>query len=193
MKKRSYNLKQRAERQDQTRQRIIRATMELHGELGPRNTTIKAIAERAGVQRLTVYRHFENEDSLFLACSSLWLELNPPPSPNLWQDLPDTYSRIRTVLSHFYGYYTDTQQMWYGVYRDLDEVPALRLAMSDFDDFMKGIYQSVLGKDGTSERPLAQTLRHALRFPTWASLDKDGINNRRKVDLIMGWLENTAE
>ena len=55
--------------------------MELHQALGPAKTTISAIAERAGVQRLTVYRHFPDERALLSACSSHYVVANPPPDP----------------------------------------------------------------------------------------------------------------
>ncbi len=69
---RKYELKQRAEKMSETRMRIVEATVELHEKLGPARTTISAIADRAGVQRLTVYRHFPDERSLFRACSGHW-------------------------------------------------------------------------------------------------------------------------
>src|ERR671918_294412 len=53
MKRGKYKLKKRAERQEETRLRIARATLELHETLGPSLTTISAIAERAGVGRPT--------------------------------------------------------------------------------------------------------------------------------------------
>ena len=79
MGKRKYTLRQRAEQQEETRERIVDAAIALHEELGPAATTIRALAERAGVQRLTVYRHFANEGEILDACSTKWLGLNPPP------------------------------------------------------------------------------------------------------------------
>jgi AcrR family transcriptional regulator len=76
-----YQLKQRAEKQEETRKRIVGATLELHGKLGPAHTSIKAIAKRAGVERPTVYRHFPTLDDLFHACSSLHWTENPLPDP----------------------------------------------------------------------------------------------------------------
>jgi AcrR family transcriptional regulator len=76
---RKYEMKRRAERQEETRQRITEATVELHQALGPAKTTISAIAEKAGVQRLTVYRHFPDEHALFVACTSHYMGQNPPP------------------------------------------------------------------------------------------------------------------
>src|SRR5262245_53973304 len=66
---RRYTMQRRAEQVDQTRQRIIDATVQLHGTIGPAATTIAGIAEAAGVTRLTVYRHFPDEATLFEACS----------------------------------------------------------------------------------------------------------------------------
>lgn len=55
---RPYTLKRRAERQDETRRRIVEAAIELHQTIGPAATTVSEIAQRAGVGRVTVYRHF---------------------------------------------------------------------------------------------------------------------------------------
>ncbi|HEY6582806.1 MAG TPA: helix-turn-helix domain-containing protein, partial [Rubrobacter sp.] len=71
MKRGKYELKRRAERQEETRLRITRATLELHETVGPALTTRSAIAERAGVGRPTVYSHFPDDLSLGIACSSL--------------------------------------------------------------------------------------------------------------------------
>src|SRR5215831_560871 len=83
--KRKYELKQRAAEMADTRRRITEAAVELHGTVGPVRTTVSAIAERAGVQRHTVYRHFPTEDDLYLACSSHFAALNPAPDPESWR------------------------------------------------------------------------------------------------------------
>ena len=74
-----YRKRRRAELEDETRLRITEATVDLHGTVGPARTTVSAIAERAGVQRATVYRHFPDERALFGACSAHWIAANPPP------------------------------------------------------------------------------------------------------------------
>ena len=76
-----YQLKHRAERQDETRQRIVEATIELHQTIGPAATTVSDIAERAQVGRVTVYRHFPDEPTLARACSGLYFERHPFPDP----------------------------------------------------------------------------------------------------------------
>ena len=95
---RKYELKQRALSQAETRQRIVDATVDLHRELGPVRTTISAIAERAGVQRLTVYRHFPDDRALFGACSSQWRAAHPMPDPSAWSAIEDPAERLQAAL-----------------------------------------------------------------------------------------------
>src|ERR671919_2710297 len=86
-KPRKYEKKRRAEQEAETRQRIVEAMVALHREVGPARTTISAIAERAGVERLTVYRHFPDERSLFEACTGHWRASHPPPDPGPWTQI----------------------------------------------------------------------------------------------------------
>ena len=72
-KQRTYRKVKRAEDEQRTRARIVDAAEALHAEVGPARATISAIAERADVTRATVYRHFPDDESLFLACSGQWL------------------------------------------------------------------------------------------------------------------------
>ena len=76
---RTYTLTRRAEQQAETRRRIVEAAVELHGSVGPALTSISMVAERAGVQRHTLYAHFPDERSLQLACSGLFAERAPLP------------------------------------------------------------------------------------------------------------------
>src|SRR6185437_2801655 len=91
--KRPYRMKRRAELEEQTRTRITESTVALHEEIGPARTTISAIADRAGVRRSTVYRHFPDEEALFAACSSHWRAANPAPDPAAWAAIADPAER----------------------------------------------------------------------------------------------------
>ena len=79
--KRKYELKKRATEMAETHLRITEAAIELHGTFGPSRTTMSAVAERAGVERRTLYRHFPNEADLFAACSTHYFAANPWPEP----------------------------------------------------------------------------------------------------------------
>src|SRR3954453_10332472 len=95
---RTYELKRRAERQEETRQRIVDAAVELHSTLGPSRTTVQAIAEKAGVTRPTVYAHFPDERSLFRACSGHVAETTPPPDPTAGRLVADPCAGVAASL-----------------------------------------------------------------------------------------------
>src|SRR6187401_3150494 len=109
--KRTYRMRQRAEREAQTRRRITESAVALHEEVGPARTSISAIAERAGVRRSTVYRHFPDEAALFAACSSHWRAANPPPELAAWRAIADPDERLRVALRELYGHYRRTEAM----------------------------------------------------------------------------------
>src|SRR2546422_8276944 len=96
---RKYELKRRAERQEETRHRIVEAAIELHRTKGPARTTLTDIARLAGVQRHTLYSHFADERGISLACSGLLMERNPPPRAEQWRSITDRRARLRTGLS----------------------------------------------------------------------------------------------
>jgi len=188
-------MRKRAESQEETRQRILDATMQLHEEVGPRATTISAIAERAGVQRLTVYRHFPDDTAVFQACTSHWLSLNPPPDPASWEGIADPKHRVRAALSALYAYYEATRRMWTAAYRDEAEVPALQAPMREFRAYISGIGNDLLSHLTGKKKPgrqLAATVHHTLAYPTWASLISRGLSNESIADLACSWISCLA-
>jgi AcrR family transcriptional regulator len=189
IKKRSYTLRKRAQSQEETRRRIVEAAVQLHENVGPRATTISAIAEKAGVQRLTVYRHFPDEAAVFQACSSHWLSLNPPPDPAEWMRLSDELLRVRKALKAFYRYYRGTEQMWVAVHRDEALVPALQGPMGEFRRLVRTAADGLLEAFGPGAgKALTATVRHALAFPTWTSLKQQGLDDAAMVDLACRWI-----
>jgi AcrR family transcriptional regulator len=191
MTTRKYKKTKRAEQQEQTRDRIVEATVALHEELGPANTSIKAIAERAGVQRLTVYRYFPDNVSLFQACTSHWLSYNPPPDASGWLDIADAKEKTETALLAFFRYYRGTEAMWTGAYRDIDDVAALRDVLKGFEEYIDKARDDLLGAwklKGKSKKQLSITLRHCLRFTTWQSLKREKLKDKQIVDLVMDWV-----
>jgi len=195
MKKRKYTKTLRAEQQEQTRQRIVDALIALHQEVGPAATSVKAVAEKAGVQRLTVYRHFPDDASLFQACTSHWLQLHPPPEPSAWHDISDPAQRCATALSLFYRYYRRTEAMWSASYRDLDHVQALQPPMAEFEAYLDQIRDEMLKawQPRRSVRaPLKTTLRHALDFQTWRSLKNQKLGDDKITRLVCDWLRGVT-
>lgn len=169
---RTYTLKRRAKQQAETRQRIVEAAVDLHGSVGPGHTTISMIAERAGVQRHTVYAHFPDERSLYLACSGLMQERDPPPEAGAWRALEDRHERLRVGLLAVYGWYERNAELMACVMRDAETHQLTReIAELRFGPYMAA-YQEVLGaKLSTKQRAV---LRLALSFFTWRTLVREG-------------------
>jgi AcrR family transcriptional regulator len=195
MSGRTYTLRRRAERREETRDRIVAATVSLHEEVGFAATTIKAIAERAGVERLTVYRHFADEETLLGACSSRFIELNPPPDSSRWSDSRDPSERTRLALSAVYGYYRATSAMWRSVYREIDTVESLRNVTERFESWLDTIRDDLTGAWGVSggrRRDLRGVIAHALRFSTWDSLHSQRFSDRKIANLMTLWITTLA-
>ena len=121
---RKYELKERARRQAQTRQRIVEAAVDLHTSVGPARTTISGIAERAGVERHTVYAHFPDELTLFRACSQHWTERHPLPDIATLAEIDDPVRRLRRALGEMYAWYDSVEADLALFVRDVSVVPA---------------------------------------------------------------------
>lgn len=195
MTTRKYTKTRRAEQQDETRARIVEATVKLHEALGPARTSIMAIAEAAGVQRLTVYRHFPDDVSLFEACTTRYLELHPPPQPAAWADIERPGERSRTALLAFYRYYRQTEQMWRVAYRDVDQVVAMQAPMARFEAYLDQVSDDLVRAwhaTPATRKSLKLTLRHALRFTTWQALNNAKLKDKQIAELVQGWLAGIA-
>ncbi|HEY8489826.1 MAG TPA: helix-turn-helix domain-containing protein [Dehalococcoidia bacterium] len=182
---RKYQLKRRAERQAETRRRIVEATAELHATVGPSRTTISAIAQRAGVERLTVYRHFPDEAALFQACSHHFLSTNPPPDVAAWLAIGDPEERLRAALTELYGYYRRTESMLENLLRDMRSMPIVAQHLQGFFQFLDAA-GDVLAAGRAADRRLRAALRLALHFRTWQTLARDaGLSDREAADLMV--------
>ncbi len=168
---RSYTKTRRADNQAETRQRIVEAAMGLHGEIGPSATTISMIAERAGVQRHTVYAHFADELSLLMACSGLHGQQNPLPAPEAWAQLASPEAKLTAALAAVYAWFAANEAMTANVLRDIETNEPLRqVTQMRFGAPLAAIYESLSG--GLSAKGRA-ALTLALSFHTWRTLIRD--------------------
>src|ERR1700704_271151 len=127
---RKYELKARAEKQAETRRRIVEATLSLHEDVGPARTTVSEIARRAGVQRLTIYNHFPDEADLFDACGAHWLAEHPLPDMSTLFAKGDAAEILRQILTGIYGWYRTNARCVEHLQRDRLLMPALDAVMA---------------------------------------------------------------
>jgi AcrR family transcriptional regulator len=191
-KRGKYNLKARAERHQQTRQRIVETAMELHKIHGPAQTSITDIAKRAGVERQTVYNHFPDELSLLKACSAHNRTLNPPPDPEPWRLIADPESRLRRALAEVYAYYRRNEQMQANVTRDAQANPNVRKVFEARIKHQERM-RDALGAgfleqgDGQRHKQLYGALWVALEFQTWHTLVREqGFEDEEVIELMVG-------
>jgi AcrR family transcriptional regulator len=176
--KRKYELKKRAEQVGETRLRITEAEIELHGSVGQSLTTMSAVAERAGVERRTLYRHFPSESDLFAACSTHYFTANPWPELGNWRAIRDPQQRLDRALDELYAYYERTEPMFSNVLRDAELVDFAHEAVSPLDAYLDEAAEILtIGRPirGRRRQLLRGALRHALDFSTWRSLSTKGI------------------
>jgi AcrR family transcriptional regulator len=195
--KRPYRMKRRAELEEQTRRRITESTVALHKEFGPARTSISAIAERAGVRRSTVYRHFPDEEALFAACSSHYRAANPPPDPRAWAAFEDPAARTETALRELYAFYGRTQDMYGSLLRDEPLLPIVQRLLRDFYGYLRTTQDALVAGRGLRGRAAARTraaIGHALAFPTWHSLiHEQGLVEDDAVALMCLLVEGAAQ
>lgn len=185
--KRTYRMQKRAEKQTLTRERILRATAELHATIGLARTTIIAVAEHAGVPRSTVYRHFQDEASLIVACATHWQSENQPPDPGPWTTIADPDKRLQIALTEIYTYYAGTGFMLDNVLRDEATMPIVTELLAGFRAYMAAVHEILMaGREsrGAAHRRTSAAIAHALAFTTWRTLTHQ-LTNREAADLMV--------
>ncbi|HET9185935.1 MAG TPA: TetR/AcrR family transcriptional regulator [Solirubrobacterales bacterium] len=187
-KKRPYKMKRRAELEAQTRQRITESAVELHGSRGPAHTSISAVAERAGVPRSTVYRHFPDEKALFGACSAHWVAEHPPPDTTAWERIEDPDERLDVALAELFAYYRGAAPMLENLLRDEGTVPVVAELMAAFHQLfpmMTEILMRGRGLRGKARDRTRAALGHAISFRTWQGLTREqGLSDEAAAELM---------
>jgi AcrR family transcriptional regulator len=193
--KRKYELKKRAEEMADTRRRITEAAIDLHGSVGPSRTTMSAVAERAGVERRTLYRHFPTEADLFTACSAHYFAAHPWPDLRAWSAIRDPQERLTRALDELYAYYEDTESMLRNVLRDAELVDVARDAVAPLRAYLDAAADLlVAGRPARGRRRelLEGAVRHALDFATWRSLSANGVGRADAVTLVAALVQRAG-
>ena len=202
---------------ERTRERIVAATFELHASIGPSRTTIRAIAERAGVQRHTVYAHFPDIESLYEACTVHGIRSTAMPEPGGWRSIVDPDHRLRHGLAEMFAWYRANERMLGNVLFDVDPNAPAPTSPDAFDLRMGALLDALLDgltiepdgsptephdrptePDGSPTEPdrrpiLEAVVAHALDFTTWRSLVRGGLADGQVVTVLMGLVEGVRE
>jgi AcrR family transcriptional regulator len=172
--RRPYRKRKRAASELETRQRITEAAVALHQSVGPARASVKAIAERAGVQRATVYRHFPTEEALFEACTTHFYARHPMPDPDQWAAITRPDERLRAALAELYAWYGETEEMLSRGTRDIEHVPAgARQAFVGYFEAVRAALMAGRRERGRTRTRVSGAIGHAINFATWHSLVRE--------------------
>ncbi len=192
--RRGYRMGRRQEALDETRQRIAAAAFELHGEIGPSRTTITAIAERAGVQRHTVYNHFPDLESLFRACTAHGMSVMGFPRPEPWRTITDPTERLRHGLGELYRVYRTNARPIGTILREMPLFADVG-GVEAYTDRMAELFETLARgwpDDDPRQAMRAPAIGHAMRFETWQSLTDGGLSDDQARDLMVQLVVGTG-
>ena len=182
---RRYQLNQRAKSQAKTRQKIVEAAIELHQAKGPAATSMRDVAERAGVGTVTVYRHFADETELLGACSGTYFQRHPFPDLGSWGAVPDPRERVRLGLRQSYAFHRETEPMMSRVIDEMRDLPIMEpyhAYWRSAADMLLGAFPETRRRDGKLKAGIAL----ALRFETWRVLSQQqGLDDDQAIELMM--------
>jgi AcrR family transcriptional regulator len=169
---RKYSMERRTASVDETRQRIIDATMALHDEKGIAATSMQDIAARAGVALGTVYRHFPTVDELIPACGGRNLELYPPPDPAVFAGLEGP-ARVEALLSTLYAHYEAMERPYAVGLAEAPNRPVLQAFMDEATAHVRLLVAEAVAPLTSSEEAMGVALAMA-DFYTWLAFHRAG-------------------
>ncbi len=181
--------------------RIVEATVALHQQIGGPATTVSAIAERAGVERATVYRHFPDERALLQACTAHYIGQNPPPNPEKWLAIENAEERLCRALIEIYAYHRRTEVMSSRAVIDVPQMPVLREVLASMFAYWAQVRDLlaapwlVAEEDGgcTHNRLVTAAIGHAVAFQTWQLLARDqGLDDHEAVTVMLRMVQCVA-
>ncbi len=109
MSPRKYSMDKRKAAVQETRQRILEATLALHSQKGIFGTSWQDIAKHADVSVGTVYKHFPSLDELVPACGELMYTITQPPSledaPRIFAGANSLEERLGRLVSELFDFY----------------------------------------------------------------------------------------
>lgn len=180
---------------ERTRERIVTAAFDLHATIGPSRTTIRAIADHAGVQRHTVYAHFPDLDSLYEACTMHGIRSTGMPKPDAWRNIAKPIDRLRHGLTEMVAWYRANERMLGNVLFDIDPTAPPPTTPDQFEIRMRGLLEVLVEPWSVAadrQSAFEAVVGHALAFTTWRSLATGGLTDDHVVAILVGLVAGVA-
>jgi AcrR family transcriptional regulator len=176
MSPRRYRTDRRKAAMDETRRRIVEATVALHAEKGVAATTYALIAKRADVAVPTVYNHFPQLGDLLAACTGDVAARAPRLGPEIFAGAADTEARAAAlVTATFAAYRFRAPWLRWGIH-EAAFIPELRAIVDEARAKLGQLIALALAPTFGQRPPpsLCALWALLLDFSAWQRLTSDG-------------------
>ncbi|HEX2182478.1 MAG TPA: TetR/AcrR family transcriptional regulator [Rubrobacteraceae bacterium] len=198
MAPRRYTMGKRRAAVEETRRRILEATLALHSEKGIFGTSWQDIANRADVSVGTVYKHFPSLDELVPACGELMYAITRPPSledaPDIFDGASSLEERLGRLVSELYGFYERGARY---IETDFQErrLPSVQEWEAYMRETVAGLVREALIPTGSDERTV-ETVSALLDFSTFKSFLERDIQREQAEqimnEMLLCWIGRTG-
>ena len=184
-------MSRRASTVEETRRRIVDATLELHAEQGIAATRWDQIAARAGVGIGTVYRHFPSLDELVPACGRVSRALlalpDPATVPALFAGAEGARPRLERLVSEVFALYERGAHVVRAAFREPDVHPDVAHAADEIAAVLGALVDAALEPlgVGTPERRLTRAM---VDVATWTAMRDQGLEPEEAVAAVTAML-----
>lgn len=186
---RAYRQRRRGEAAEETRRRIVQATFDLHAEQGIAATTMKQIAERAGVSVGTVYHHFPTYDDAIGACGAFALTQAPFPTARIFDGAETRPARVRRLAHAAFAVFAGVKAFG-SVLADQEKLPVLRAFVAEEQAVRRTLAALAIGHAG----PTADTLAALVDYGVYDAFRRLGVAPEaaadRAADIANAWLDS---
>jgi AcrR family transcriptional regulator len=189
---RAYKMRRRAKAVEETRERILRATMAVHDEKGVAPATFADIAKRAGLGQATVARHFPTLSNLVQACGQhVWVEMQPPTpdaAPAVFAGIETTRERLAKLIDELDAFYSRGSLRLGLASRDRELVPELHGFLCAVEAGVEALVREALAKAGEPEKAV-QVALILMSFNVWTGFNRLGLPPTELRALKLSMLE----
>lgn len=192
---RTYQKSRRAEAQEETRERIVRATTELHVEQGVATTTYLEVAARAGVGAATVYRHFPTMDALVEACGAHFWNAIEPLTPDAaaatFAGLDSSAARLNRLVEELDAFYERASAPLWSAVRDQDRVALLAQFLAEVGRGVSAYVAEALREERGYDH--VRTAAAVADFTVWRALSATGLGRTERRKILVAMIEAAVE
>ena len=180
-------MKRRADTADQTRQRIVEATYELHQERGIGATRVRDIAERADVSPGTVYHHFPEYDDVIVACGQFTFSTTQPPTAEIFEGIDQPPERLRRLVKETLAFYRRFPA-YERIRAERQDFGVLDRAFSEDEKGRRALLRTALGKRPPDRKAIAVAFA-LLDVSVYNRLVHSGLSHSAATDEVYRLIE----